>query len=228
MTRLDWLLLTFGITATILHLSTVGLAMFRCRRQRWTVPAPNLAPGVTILRPICGLDEYDELTLRSSFTLDYPDFEVIFCCAHEADPAVRLVRGLIAEHPRVKARLLIGNNVISSNPKLNNLVKGWRTATNDWIIMADSNVLMPPDYIQRLVLGWRSGTGILCSPPIGCMGRGFERQEPRAVGRFERDFVVDRFAARLQIRRGQLPQERGRLPLAAVELRQHRAAEIEA
>src|SRR5215813_6382668 len=57
MTRLDWLLLTFGITATILHLSSVGLAMFRCRRQRWTVPAPNLAPGVTILRPICGLDE---------------------------------------------------------------------------------------------------------------------------------------------------------------------------
>src|SRR5262245_36162035 len=39
--------------------------------------------------------------------------------------------------------------------------------------MADSNVLMSRDYVQRLLQGWRSDTGILCSPPIGSLPRGF-------------------------------------------------------
>jgi len=38
--------------------------------------------------------------------------------------------------------------------------------------MADSNVLMPRDYLQRLLLSWRSDTGLVCSPPIGCMPQG--------------------------------------------------------
>jgi ceramide glucosyltransferase len=39
--------------------------------------------------------------------------------------------------------------------------------------MADSNVLMPRDYLQRLLAGWRADTGLLCAPPIGCMPDGF-------------------------------------------------------
>ena len=39
--------------------------------------------------------------------------------------------------------------------------------------MADSNVLMPRDYLQRLLAGWRPDTGLLCSPPIGCQPDGF-------------------------------------------------------
>ena len=35
------------------------------------------------------------------------------------------------------------------------------------MIIADSNVLMPSDYIQRLLARWRSDTGIVCAPPIG-------------------------------------------------------------
>jgi ceramide glucosyltransferase len=89
------------------------------------------------------------------------------------NPAAVLVRRLIGLNPDVKARLLIGNHAISANPKLNNLVKGWRVASGDWIIFADSNVLMPPDYVQRLLAGWRNDTGILCSPPIGCRPDGF-------------------------------------------------------
>jgi ceramide glucosyltransferase len=39
--------------------------------------------------------------------------------------------------------------------------------------MADSNVAMPPDYVQRLLSGWRGDVGILCAPPIGCLPAGF-------------------------------------------------------
>ena len=39
--------------------------------------------------------------------------------------------------------------------------------------MADSNVLMPPDYIQRLMASWGPDTGLVCSTPIGARPDGF-------------------------------------------------------
>ena len=173
MTLLDWLLAIFCIFATSLHLLTTALALCRCRRGTTQPAPPERAPAVSILRPIRGVDSYDELTLRSSFKLDYPNFELIFCCADETDPATLLVRRLMACYPDVKAELLVGRDYISDNPKLNNLVKGWRQTRRDWVIFADSNVFMPHDYVQRLLAGWRADTGILCSPPIGSLPLGF-------------------------------------------------------
>ncbi|HEY6994295.1 MAG TPA: ceramide glucosyltransferase [Xanthobacteraceae bacterium] len=129
--------------------------------------------GVSLVRPICGLENHIEDTLRSAFELDYPRYEIIFCAAAANDAAVPLVRRLITAYPHVPARLLIGNEAISENPKLNNVCKGWRAAAYDWIVMADSNVLMPPDYIERLLGAWRADTGLVSSPPVGCRADGF-------------------------------------------------------
>jgi ceramide glucosyltransferase len=173
MSALEWLLIAFCLAATSLHLGSAALTMRRCRPGPSQDPPCGDAPLVSILRPICGLDRYDELTLRSGFALDYPNFEMIFCCADANDPAAILARKLIDANPHVKASLLIGNHAISANPKLNNLVKGWHVARGEWLIFADSNVLMPRDYVQRLLIGWRADTGILCSPPIGSRPEGF-------------------------------------------------------
>jgi ceramide glucosyltransferase len=129
--------------------------------------------GVSLVRPVCGLENHIEDTLRSAFDLDYPRYEIIFCAAAANDSALPLVRRLIADHPHVPARLLIGNDSISENPKLNNVYKGWSAAAYDRIIMADSNVLMPRDYIERLLAAWRVDTGVVTSPPVGCRPQGF-------------------------------------------------------
>jgi ceramide glucosyltransferase len=130
-------------------------------------------PPISLLRPVRGLDPCDPLTLRSGFELDYPDYELILCCEDADDAAVATVRAYIGAHPHVDAKLLIGRDILTSNPKLNNLIKGWRAAKHEWVVMADSNVLMPPDYLQRLLAGWRDDTGLLCAPPIGCLPHGF-------------------------------------------------------
>ena len=44
--------------------------------------------------------------------------------------------------------------------------------SHDWIVIADSNVLMPRDYIERLFASWRADTGLVASPPIGCRPQG--------------------------------------------------------
>ncbi len=161
--------LAAGICATSagLHGLSIALATRRCVRRGGRTPAPKDAESVTIVQPLCGVEAFSRETLRSIFALDYPDYEIVFCLARADDPIAPLVRGAIRANPSRPARLLIGDDRVSANPKLNNVVKGWNAARHDWVIIADSNVLMPSDYIQRLLQRWRPDTGIVCSPPIG-------------------------------------------------------------
>jgi ceramide glucosyltransferase len=161
--------LAAGICATSagIHGLSIALATPRCVGRGGRVPPPNDAESVTIVQPLCGVEAFSRETLRSIFALDYPSYEIIFCLASADDPIAPLVRGAIEANPRRPARLLIGDDRVSANPKLNNVVKGWKAARHEWVIIADSNVLMPSDYIQRLLQRWRSDSGIVCAPPIG-------------------------------------------------------------
>jgi ceramide glucosyltransferase len=159
----------FVVFAFLAHIATILVSRRRLRvPQALRLPISDGGPPVTIIRPVCGIDAYEEQTLRSTFELRYPHYEVLFCCASAEDPVVALVEHLIAEHPHIKARLLIGDDRPSQNPKLNNVLKGWRNAAHEWIVIADSNVAMPPDYLQRLLSSWRDETGLVSAPPIGC------------------------------------------------------------
>jgi ceramide glucosyltransferase len=156
----------FCIFATSLQVISTAIAAVRCRARTQAMPPPKDAALVTIVRPVCGIDNFARETLGSTFGLDYPDYDIIFCVAADDDPVVGLVRALIAEHPKQRARLLIGDDRVGPNPKLNNVVKGFDAARGDWLIMADSNVLMPRDYIQRLRARWRRDSGCVVSVPI--------------------------------------------------------------
>ena len=166
-------LAAFCIIATVVHVASIAIAIFRLRRNSLgEAPFQQELPPVSLVRPLCGLDNYAADTLRSTFDLDYPHYEILFCVAAANDPVVPLVENLIAQYPSANARLLIGDDRVSGNPKLNNVVKGWRAARHDWIVLADSNVLMPRDYIRQLFASWRADTGLVASPPVGCCPQG--------------------------------------------------------
>lgn len=154
------------------HLLTVGLYLVRLRRRAPTEGTIG-QPRVTLLRPVCGREAFDRETLESSFAQDYPDYEVIFCAPSENDPAVPLLRELIAAHPERPARLFTGEQRMTRNPKLNNLWTGWLAAEADWVCMADSNLRLPTDYLAILVAAWNEETGLVSSPPIGERPEGF-------------------------------------------------------
>jgi ceramide glucosyltransferase len=164
---------TFCIAATAIHVASIVVAILRFRGSALgEAPSARKFPPVSLVRPLCGIDNYAADTLRSTFDLDYPRCEILFCVASARDPAVPLVEALMAQHPEAGAKLLVGDERVSSNPKLNNVLKGWRAARHDWIVIADSNVLMPRDYIDRLFASWRADTGLVASPPIGCRPQG--------------------------------------------------------
>lgn len=123
---------------------------------------------VCVIIPVAHLEEVTVCALTSAFRIAYPSFELIFCVPDASDPAARLVQNLIDAHPHVPARLLTGRDNFTFNPKIDNLEKGWSvTAGRDWIVIADSNVLMPRDFIDRLFSAWKDDTALTCSPPIG-------------------------------------------------------------
>jgi ceramide glucosyltransferase len=153
--------------AVAIQLASIAIAIGRCRMPRRALAPPDNAPPISIIRPVCGIDNFVETTLRSTFLLDYPRYEILFCVASARDPVVAVVQRLIEAHPHVAATVLIGDERISANPKLNNVLKGWRAAAHDLIVMTDSNVLLPRDYLQRLLATWRPDTGVVSAPPVG-------------------------------------------------------------
>jgi ceramide glucosyltransferase len=164
---------TFCFTATAIHVASIVVAALRLRRRTPGEPlSRQKSPPVSLVRPLRGIDNYAADTLGSTFELDYPRCEILFCVASVKDPVVPLIEALMAEHAGAGARLLIGDERVSLNPKLNNVLKGWHAAEHDWIVLADSNVLMPHDYIQLLFASWRADTGLVASPPVGCRPRG--------------------------------------------------------
>jgi ceramide glucosyltransferase len=157
---------TIGLTlAAASHFASIALAMRRARRGGERVPQGAPA-GVSILRPVCGLEHRIEATLASSFRIDHPSYEVIFCVASADDPVVPLVRQLMRENPAVPARLVVGRPGAGPNPKLANLMQAWDVAAHDWIVLSDSNVLLPRDFLERLFAHWTERCAVVCSPPI--------------------------------------------------------------
>ncbi|GEP00161.1 ceramide glucosyltransferase [Methylobacterium haplocladii] len=166
------LALSFCALLTLIHLVSIALAASRLGRSRGASTFPAGAP-VSLVRPVCGLETFSEETLSRGFVLDYPDYEIVFCVADAGDPVLPLVRRLMAAHPAVPARIVVGDLRVSDNPKLNNCVRGWEAARHDWVVLADSNVLMPHDYLWQLQAAWRADTGLVCSTPIGARPDGF-------------------------------------------------------
>lgn len=159
-----------GLVAVLLvamNLLCQAIAFLRLRRSDRRTALLDVLPPVTIVRPVRGIEAFSRETAVSGLELDYPRYVTIFCVADADDPIIPLIEELIGLYGAQKVRLIVGDVAVSANPKLNNCIRGWEAATTDWVILADSNVLMPKDYIQRMLASWRDDTGLVCSTPAG-------------------------------------------------------------
>jgi ceramide glucosyltransferase len=157
-----------------LNFSAIIATARKCKARERNLPAPHDAPPVSLVRPLRGIEAFSEETLRASFTLDYPNYELVFCVQSPNDPVIPMTKEMMAEYPHVPARLLVGDDYVSANPKLNNCVKGWDAAKHRHVILADSNALVPPDYVQTMLAAFcDEQTAMTVSMPIGSRPAGF-------------------------------------------------------
>ncbi|KAM6498445.1 Glycosyltransferase like family 2 domain containing protein [Amanita muscaria] len=135
-------------------LSLLGCLVARKRyrsRPRSPLATARNAPGVSILRPLKGLENNLYENLESTFRQEYHNYEIFFCVADPNDQALPVVRELISKYPKIKASIVIGEETVDVNPKVNNLMRAYRMASNDILWVLDSNVLSDPGTLARSV-----------------------------------------------------------------------------
>lgn len=147
------LLGTLTSTAYLL-LVAGGVLRFR-RRRRAAMRAEPLAPPVSILKPLHGLEPNLEENLESFFRQDYPDFELIFCARRADDPGLRLAQSLAARYPHVPVHVLSCGEPPWMNAKLYSLERMWKQASHDLLVISDSDVRVTSGYLREVVKPFR-------------------------------------------------------------------------
>ncbi len=137
-------------------------------------PAERKLEPISILKPLKGLDFQLEENLESFFRLEYPSFELLLSVASESDPAYAVVKHVMTKFPRVRASVYVGDVGIGLNPKVNNLIKSYQSARNDWILISDSNIRVSPKYLDAMVEPFDERTGVVTAVVTGqYLGKGF-------------------------------------------------------
>jgi len=139
----------------------------RHSRQLHTA-ASKFAPAISILKPLRGTDPDIYEAFRSHCLQDYPEYEIIFGVSDPKDPAIDLVKRLQDEFPARRIELVYCQKVLGANMKVSNLVQMLSSARYDVLLVNDSDIKVPPDYLRRVA-------SQLSDPKVGmvtCLYRG--------------------------------------------------------
>ena len=136
-------------------------------------PPPAHFPPVSILKPLKGVDADLKENLRSIFRIDYPNFEIVLGTEDPSDPALALAQRVAGEFPHVRAIVLSSGTAVGYNPKVNNLANLALRASHPLLLISDSNIRVPADYLKDLVAHReRAGGGLVWSLFRGVNGGG--------------------------------------------------------
>lgn len=154
-----WLLLFVRIALLICVLSAIayygialvgGLAWF-VDRKRQRALGLNFTPPATIFKPVRGADAEAYENFASFCRQDYPKFQILFGVREANDPAVPIIRQLIADFPACDIELVISANEVGYNAKVSNLHNMAAKAKHDTLLIVDSDIRVEPDYLRRVV-----------------------------------------------------------------------------
>lgn len=136
---------------TAVGAATLAASAWAVRRFRaLPAPVPQARPPITILKPLCGAEPELADNLRSFLRQDYPAFQIVFGVQSATDPAIPVVRQLIAEHPGADLALVVDARRHGTNRKVGNLLNMLPSAKHDRLIIADSDIRVPPGYLDAI------------------------------------------------------------------------------
>ena len=141
-----------------------------CRPKR---PAPDLeVRPVTVITPMKGVHAFMRLTLRTLLRQDHRALAFIMCFESESDPAVEVVREVLAEFDAVDVTLLFGLTHHGPNPKVNNVAKGVEAARTPYLLLCDQNLEVPPAYVSTLMSTLTDDVGLVSAVPLATHATG--------------------------------------------------------
>jgi ceramide glucosyltransferase len=129
----------------------------------------GVAPDVTILKPVKGVDQRMYAGLVSHCRQQYAgNFEIVFGVSSLDDPAVAEIERLQAEFPECAIRLVECRERLGTSGKVSNLVQMLREARYEHVLINDSDICVSPQYLTRVMACFvDERVGMVTAPYIG-------------------------------------------------------------
>jgi ceramide glucosyltransferase len=171
--RMPALLTGCGYALTLVAAAYALIALL-CRPRTYRrgvhvrlAPAAVLQP-VTVLKPLCGNEPRLEENLVTLCEQSYPEYQLVFGVRDPLDPAIAVIERLKTRYPKREIQLVIDPRLHGSNFKVSNLINIASSARHPWLVLADSDIAVAPDYLKRV-------SAPLADPAVGivtCLYRG--------------------------------------------------------
>lgn len=194
-TAVHWLGTALIVAAT----SYVGAALLAVlvRRRRTSAGASTaqhtVLQPVSILKPLYGAEPGLYENLRSFCQQSVTACQLIFGVRDPDDPAIAVVERLRREFPQRDLTLVVDPHVHGANLKVSNLMNMLPHAKHDWLVLADSDIRVPADYLPRVTAPLADAeVGIVTCLYCGIAGRGL-------WSRLGRLFIDDWFSPSVQL-----------------------------
>ncbi len=135
---------------------------------------PGPCCGVTILKPVKGIDEgsFDNFASFCCQQYDGP-VQILFAVAAEDDPVIPVIRQLQDDFPDRDIRLNIDPAIHGPNLKISNLMNIFPLARYDLLLICDSDIRVEPTFLASVTAHFSNPrTGLVTSPYRTCQVHG--------------------------------------------------------
>jgi ceramide glucosyltransferase len=165
-----WLAMV-GVVLTTIQVALV--VRFLARKQQ----GGEMNAFISILKPVCGLDDELEENLVSFTKLRGMRYEVIISAEEEGDPAIEVARHVMRAHPFAPFRIVVDpgtrNGVV--NRKVERLIAAANVARGEILLISDSNVRLGPDDLAQSMRAF-------ADPRVGLVSNVFTGSGARTLG----------------------------------------------
>ena len=159
-----------------------------------SAPPEKHAP-ISVLKPLAGVDEGLRTNLRSFYTQNHPEFELLFAVREATDPAVQVVEALRAEFPARATRLIVTGEPPYPNAKVFSLERMLARAQYDLLVMSDSDIRVDPGFLASIAAEFNDEYVALATCPYRAVAG------PSVWSRMEADGMNTDFLAGLLVAR---------------------------
>ncbi|MBV8518356.1 MAG: glycosyltransferase [Acidobacteria bacterium] len=137
--------------------------------------AASRRPLVSILKPVCGLEDELRENLESFVDLHGIDYEVLLSVADPHDPALAVIDEVLRAHPRAPFRLVIGGDprLERTNRKIARLVAAEPHARGEILFISDANVRVEADALAETIDAFTGRVGCVSNLFTGAGARSF-------------------------------------------------------